>query len=278
MRKSIRIYMLLALAILSFMPMTSLAQGKATFIIAQKRNSLYGLQDRWITFDNDMDMSRWIRKEWKARRMVISSEYTGKDWITVTGKRDNLIDQSYKTSGSFPGSYIKDKWSEGFMVTSLGASNQSYQVIVSKTTDIKAQRYKKGSLREVRQWFEKQWDDGYFITDMVYMDGNWCVISSRTGKYRSQGYFYESDMVKVMWRIEREVWDEGYCVMQMHCDRNGCLVIYGEYNTRVQPHQHIAINPPSIKAFMNEAMAERMEIVSIGGGSSMFMTNRDWHN
>ncbi|MBO5865180.1 MAG: hypothetical protein J6Q73_03925 [Bacteroidaceae bacterium] len=257
---------LLFLVLLSVTISTVKAQDKT--IIITESNRPYTSQT-WFYSGKDKALQEdKIKKNWNQKeRRITSAAYTKNGWFVTMAKNTGIDKQTYKYSITWPEEWIKDKWSEGYKITSISKGKDKWLVVMSKGHDYKMQCYRQDELSNIKNWIKHNWDKGYYITNAAYDGSLWTVVMSQTNEFVSQGYFLADNYDKMAAEIREDVWGNDLCIHLIESDGDDFLVVYGRHNN-CDHSQNYSVNNSDVSKYIDKRWDNSYHITYIGGGSS----------
>ena len=95
--------------------------------------------------------------------------------------------QIYKTSNDFPGAFIREKWQEGYDVTSMAYGAGVWALVMTKGQQNLEQAFAT-ELQFPGEQIRQYWKSGYSVTNLAYGTGLWAVIASKLSDDPLQRY------------------------------------------------------------------------------------------
>ncbi len=257
---------LMLLTLLSAMTLLANAQDKT--IILTEKGMPYTNQTWFYSGKGKALQEEKIKKNWnQEERRITSAAYTNNGWFVTMAKNTGISKQTYSYSITWPKEWIKEKWHEGYRITSITRGKEKWLVVMSKGHGYRMQCYLRDELSNIKRWIKHNWDKGYYITNAAY-DGNmWTVIMSQTSEFKSQGYFIADNYDEMAAEIREDVWGRDLCIHLIEYDGDDYLVVYGGHSN-CDNSQNYSVNNSNISKYIKKRWNNSYHILYIGGGSS----------
>lgn len=245
----------------------SLAKAQDKTIIITENNRPYTNQTWFYSGKGKALQEEKIKKNWnQEERRITSAAYTKNGWFVTMAKNTGIGKQTYKYSITWPEEWIKEKWNEGFKITSISRGKDKWLVIMSKGHDYRMQCYRRDNWSNIKSWIKHNWDRGYYITNAAYDGTLWTVVMSQTDEFVSQGYFMAENYDNMASEIREDVWGEDLCIHLIESDGNDYLVVYGRHND-CDHSQNYSVNNSDVSKYIKKRWDNSYHIVYLGGGS-----------
>lgn len=247
---------------------TSLANAQDKTIIITENGRPYTNQTWFYSGKGKALQEDKIKKNWnQEERRITSAAYTKNGWFVTMAKNSGIGKQTYSYSITWPEEWIKNKWNDGFKITSISRGKEKWLVVMSKGYDYRKQCYLRDNWLNIKSWIKHNWDKGYYITNATY-DGNlWTVVMSQTNEFVSQGYFMADNYDKMATEIREDVWGKDLCIHMIESDGNNYLVVYGRHSN-CDHSQNYSVNNSDISKYIKKRWDNSFHISYLGGGSS----------
>lgn len=240
----------------------SLAQ---TTIVVTTGNTGYTGQS-WSTtgsgrpFDDET-----VKKYWNEDKYITSAAHTSRGWFIAMNKGVKWTNQSYKTSSSWPDSFVHEYKEKGYMITSVASSDSQWLVVVSKNTDYTDQQICSAPWSSLKDWIKQWWDKGYYITGIACQSGLWTVIMSKTSIYKAQAYMWSHSADGIGKKL-KEYWDKGYLITALEYGGGEffCIMSTTENSASTGQNYFIKVSEDPTKT-IQEAWDKGRNITYIGG-------------
>ena len=246
----------------------SLAKAQDKTIILTEKGMPYTNQT-WFYSGKDKALQEdKIKKHWNQEdRRITSVAYTKNGWFVTMARNTGIDKQAYKYSISWPEEWIKEKWHDGYRITTLSRGKDKWLVVMSKGHDYKHQCYLRDDLSNIKRWVKHNWERGYYITNAAY-DGNmWTIVMSKTEGFVSQGYFVADNYDNMVSEIREDVWGKDLCIHLIESDGDDFLVVYGKHRS-CENTQNYSVNNSDISKYISKRWDNSFHILYLGGGSS----------
>lgn len=152
-----------------------------------------------------------IKEFWDADKKVSQICFDGGMWSGIfddegTGYNEQTVHHS--PGKEFPGEWVRVKWEEGYMVTSVAASDAGWGIVASKMARKRAyeqQSYMATSTFPAK-WIAEKWASGFMVTSVACYKSPrpfWVVVMSSGTRFSDQivelDYKYPSESVRARW-------------------------------------------------------------------------------
>ena len=246
----------------------SLGKAQEKTIIITEKGLPYTSQTWFYSGKGKALQEDKIKKNWNQKeRRITSAAYTKNGWFVTMAKDTGIGKQTYSYSITWPEEWIKNKWNDGYRITSVSKGNGKWLVVMSKGHDYRMQCYRRDELSEIKNWIKYNWDRGYFITNATYDGVLWTVVMSQTRDFVSQGYFIADDYDSMVSEIREDVWGNDLCIHLIESDGDDYLVVYGGHSN-CDNSQNYSVNNSDISKYINKRWDNSYHILYLGGGSS----------
>lgn len=204
--------------------------AQVTAVIATKNSGLSS--QTWFTTGSNGTILREndIKNNWNYDRYITAAAHTSNGWFIVMSKGVPWTNQSYKTSSSWPDTYVHEQKDKGYMITSLAASNSKWLIVTSYGSGYLDQQICSAPWSSMKDWIKTWWDKNYYITSIACQNSLWTVVMS-TGsgvKFTDQSYFGANSTSELNKKI-KEKWDEGFRITSLEYGDGSYLCIMSKY-------------------------------------------------
>lgn len=134
------------------------------WVIVMDRATGYGAQRYTLPGSFDEKRVDWIKARWDEGYRITSVAGTaGADksldsWVVVMSEKSGIGAQGYRGPGEWPTEWIKEKWDDGFAITSVSGHGIGHWVVVmSKIAGLKGLQGYSGKLDSPNDWIEEKW-------------------------------------------------------------------------------------------------------------------------
>ncbi len=152
---------------------------------------------------------------------ISSTAYGDGLWAVAMSKGTDLTKQTWKTSSSFPSSWIDKQWNKGLDITGIAYGQNMWQVTMSKGAGYIKQAWTTNTSLD-NNWIKKKWNEGYAITEMVYANNQWATVMSKGTSYYHQA-FEASQVYPSKWINQK--WSEGYSITSVTFGQGHWIVV-----------------------------------------------------
>jgi len=143
-------------------------------------------------------------------------------WSIVMSKDLDYMQTYNMVDSVADNDWIKQKWNEGYYITSVASGDRRWLVVMSKDTGITSQSFSNESTEFPADFIKEKWGKGYEITSVASEKGKWVVLMSKGAGLAEQTYFwgfpFPADKV-----IEKQA--EGYAITYLASDHQRWLVV-----------------------------------------------------
>jgi len=152
-----------------------------------------------------------IKEFWDVEKKVSQICFDGGMWSGIfddegTGLMEQTVHHS--PGKEFPGEWVRQKWEEGYMITSVAASDAGWGVVVSKMS--RRRTYEQQSYMATStfpsKWIAEKWSTGFMITCLACYKSQrpfWVVVMSSGSQFTDQAveldYKYPSESIRTRW-------------------------------------------------------------------------------
>lgn len=124
----------------------------------------YGVQRYTLPGSFDEKRVDWIKARWDEGYRITSvagtegAEESLHSWVVVMSQDSGIGAQGYRGPGDWPTDWIKEKWDDGFAITSVTGHGVGHWVVVmSKIAGQKGLQGYSGKLESPNAWIESKW-------------------------------------------------------------------------------------------------------------------------
>ena len=236
--------------------------AQSLIIVTQQETCLYN--QSWFYSGSGSIQEEEIKKNWNEEKYIHAVGYTSKGWFISMAKGIKWTNQSYHFSSSWPDDWVHEKFRDGFMITSLAASDSKWLVIMSKNTDYTSQEICSAPWSSLSDWIKKWWNNDYYITSIACKNGMWTVVMSKTAIYIDQSYLSSSTVSGIQEKIKKK-WEEGFRITALEYSGSDYLCIMSKFPQGKTPMQSYHINPSNVKGYIQKKWNESYNVIYIGG-------------
>lgn len=241
------------------------SQAQVTAVIVTQNSGLSS--QTWFTTGSKGNEMREndIKNNWNYDRYITSAAHTSNGWFIVMSKGVSWTNQSYKTSFSWPDTYVHEQKDKGYMITSLAASDSKWLVVTSYGSGYSDQQVCSAPWYTLKDWISGWWIKDYYITSIACQNSLWTIVMSKgTGvKYTDQTYFGVASTSELNKKI-KEKWDEGYRITALEYGDEAYLCVMSKYAGSASQMQSYNINR-DFEKWEKEKKSEGYLITYIGG-------------
>jgi len=142
----------------------SLAGFGSKWVIVMDQSTGYGTQRYTLPGSFDEKRVDWIKARWDEGYRITSvagtegAEKSLNSWVVVMSEKSGIGAQGYRGPGEWPAEWIKEKWDDGFAITSVtGHGIGHWVVVMSKVAGQKGLQGYSGKLDSPNDWIGSKW-------------------------------------------------------------------------------------------------------------------------
>ncbi len=212
-----------------------------------------------------------IKDFWAQQKRICVMSFDNSMWSSVfDDENTGFIQQSvhYSPGKEFPGDWVRQRWNEGFMVTSVTANDSGWGVVASH---ISAERnYTQQSYMATStfpsKWIAEKWAAGFMVTSVACFKSArpfWVVVVSSGTKFTAQAiemdFKYPSESVRARWKEHMMVTS-----VAASCDQ--IVLVLSRYQGSEFERQHCVRTPNSPIKKVEDDWKEGLYVTGLAHG------------
>lgn len=183
---------------------TTIAEGHERWIVLYAKG--IDLEDQQILSGPDFPREK-IKDLWKQDFYITACVYSGDSWNVVMSHSKRFTNQSYKTGAAFDADYIKKKWGEGYIATTIESGGG---LVVHVMSQVRTERVDASAVtveRVVPGDIAKRAEDRKWLVGANQFSGKWVLIYANDPEIEEQSVFIGSVYPEKWIRAQ---WDKGW--------------------------------------------------------------------
>jgi hypothetical protein len=180
--------------------------------------------------------------------------------------KDLDYEQIYHVVDSVSNSdWIKQKWNDGYYITSLASGDRRWLVVMSKGTSYTEQTFSNEATEFPTDFIKEKWERGFHITSLARQGGKWVVLMTKGTGLTRQTYFWSDDSSPDKFPKEKikEKWDDGYHITYVATDQKRWLIVMSKGSGYSGQYHYATEDSLALTDWINEKWKEGYYVTSV---------------
>jgi hypothetical protein len=259
---------------LVILPKTALDQERQWILVSTSQSYHRGMSPLGQTVTMHTcwkNLVNKIKDFWAQQKRICVMSFDNNMWSSVfDDENTGYIQQSvhYSPGKDFPGEWVRQRWNEGFMITSVTANDSGWGIVashISPDRNYTQQSYMATSTFPAK-WIAEKWAAGFMVTSVACFKSVrpfWVVVVSSGTRFLSQAvemdFKYPSESVRARWREHMMVTS-----VATSCDQ--IVLVLSRYLGSEYERQHCVRTPNSPIKKVEDDWKEGLYVTGLAHG------------